>query len=155
MQGERNFNRFGGWLGKNSTWGKNYRLLEGLHVHVLASRICEPTREALRLDYLPVFMLKLTNPLRSLSKEEGVQTVVKFMDEYSTNQEDVETIVDLCKFQGRPNPYDGVPSAVKSALTKHINNMSSVIVFGQLIYCRLFSFLVKRRHQSQKELLLF
>ncbi|GLJ22249.1 hypothetical protein SUGI_0418410 [Cryptomeria japonica] len=118
VQGERNFNRFGGWLGKNSTWGKNYRLLEAVHVHVLASRISEPTREALRMDYLPVFLLKLTNPLRTLPKEEGVQTVVKFMDEYSINQEDVDTIVDLCKFQGRPNPYDGVPPAVKSALTK-------------------------------------
>ncbi|PON35674.1 Replication factor C subunit [Trema orientale] len=37
-QGERNFNRFGGWLGKNSTQGKNLRLLEDLHVHFLASR---------------------------------------------------------------------------------------------------------------------
>lgn len=39
LQGERNFNRFGGWLGKNSTMGKNYRLLEDMHVHLLAS--CE------------------------------------------------------------------------------------------------------------------
>ena len=38
LQGERNFNRFGGWLGKNSTLGKNMRLLEDLHVHFLASR---------------------------------------------------------------------------------------------------------------------
>lgn len=38
LQGERNFNRFGGWLGKNSTLGKNLRLLEDLHVHLLASR---------------------------------------------------------------------------------------------------------------------
>ena len=38
LQGERNFNRFGGWLGKNSTRGKNLRLLEDLHVHLLASR---------------------------------------------------------------------------------------------------------------------
>ncbi|KAH9301736.1 hypothetical protein KI387_013319, partial [Taxus chinensis] len=68
VQGERNFNRFGGWLGKNSTWGKNYRLLEDVHVHVLASRVCEPTREALRMDFLPVFMLKLTNPMQTLPK---------------------------------------------------------------------------------------
>ena len=38
LQGERNFNRFGGWLGKNSTMGKNLRLLDDLHVHILASR---------------------------------------------------------------------------------------------------------------------
>lgn len=37
-QGERNFNRFGGWLGKNSTMGKNMRLLEDVHVHILASQ---------------------------------------------------------------------------------------------------------------------
>ena len=38
LQGERNFNRFGGWLGKNSTMGKNLRLMDDLHVHILASR---------------------------------------------------------------------------------------------------------------------
>lgn len=38
LQGERNFNRFGGCLGKNSTMGKNLRLLDDLHVHILASR---------------------------------------------------------------------------------------------------------------------
>lgn len=38
FQGERNFNRFGGWLGKNSTTGKNFRLLDDLHDHLLASR---------------------------------------------------------------------------------------------------------------------
>ncbi|KAH0452256.1 hypothetical protein IEQ34_019555 [Dendrobium chrysotoxum] len=36
--GERNFNRFGGWLGKNSTMGKNLRLLEDVHIHILASQ---------------------------------------------------------------------------------------------------------------------
>ncbi|PWA38158.1 AAA+ ATPase domain-containing protein [Artemisia annua] len=35
--GEQNFNIFGGWLGKNSTMGKNYRLLEDAHVHPLSS----------------------------------------------------------------------------------------------------------------------
>ncbi|GKE42103.1 replication factor C subunit 1, partial [Tanacetum coccineum] len=35
--GERNFNRFGGWLGKNSTMGKNYRLIEDEHAHLLLS----------------------------------------------------------------------------------------------------------------------
>ncbi|XP_041994326.1 replication factor C subunit 1-like isoform X1 [Salvia splendens] len=51
-QGERNFNRFGGWLGKNSTMGKNNRLLEDLHVHLLASRESNLGRSTLRLDYL-------------------------------------------------------------------------------------------------------
>ncbi|GLJ26449.1 hypothetical protein SUGI_0510520 [Cryptomeria japonica] len=62
---------------------KKLKDLEGVHIHVLASCISEPTREALRMDYLPALMLKLTKSLRTLPKEEGVQTVVKFMDEYS------------------------------------------------------------------------
>ncbi|KAM1941062.1 hypothetical protein ACFX13_028688 [Malus domestica] len=49
-QGERNFNRFGGWLGKNSTLGKNLRLLEDLHVHLLASRESSSGRETLQVD---------------------------------------------------------------------------------------------------------
>lgn len=118
VQGERNFNRFGGWLGKNSTLGKNTRLLEDVHVHFLASGTCEPTREALRLDYLPLLLLRLTRPLQALPKEEAVQTVVEFMNEYSLNQEDFDTIVELSKFQDHPDPLDGIQPAVKSALTK-------------------------------------
>jgi replication factor C subunit 1 len=118
VQGERNFNRFGGWLGKNSTLGKNNRLLEDVHVHFLASGTCEPTRGALRLDYLPLLVLQLTRPLQTLPKEEAVQTVVEFMNEYSLNQEDFDTIVELSKFQGHPDPLDGIQPAVKAALTK-------------------------------------
>ena len=35
--GERNFNRFPGWLGKNSTHGKNRRLLQEVHSHATTS----------------------------------------------------------------------------------------------------------------------
>ncbi|XP_043811730.1 replication factor C subunit 1 isoform X3 [Manihot esculenta] len=66
--GERNFNRFGGWLGKNSTMGKNLRLLEDLHVHLLASREFSSRRETLRLEYLTVLLKQLTDPLRLLPK---------------------------------------------------------------------------------------
>ncbi|CAM6007169.1 unnamed protein product [Sphagnum balticum] len=117
LQGERNFNRFGGWLGKNSTYGKKMRLLEDVHVHLLASHACEPTREAIRLDYVPLLSLRMTHPLHNLPKEEAVNKVVDTMDDYSLTQEDFDTIIDLSKFQG-PSLLDGVPSAVKAALTK-------------------------------------
>jgi replication factor C subunit 1 len=117
VPGERNFNRFGGWLGKNSTYGKKMRLLEDVHVHLLASHACEPTREAIRLDYVPLLSLRMTHPLHNLPKEEAVNKVVDTMDNYSLTQEDFDTIIDLSKFQG-PSLLDGVPSAVKAALTK-------------------------------------
>ncbi|GMH01818.1 hypothetical protein Nepgr_003657 [Nepenthes gracilis] len=124
-QGERNYNRFGGWLGKNSARGKNLRLLEDLHVHVLASLEFSLGRETLRLDYLSILLKQLTEPLRIFSKDEAVKKVVEFMDVYSINQEDFDTIVDLSKFKGRSNPLDGIQPAVKAALTKAYKDGSS------------------------------
>eukprot|EP00257_Ricinus_communis_P013859 XP_015571395.1 replication factor C subunit 1 isoform X2 [Ricinus communis] len=117
-QGERNFNRFGGWLGKNSTMGKNLRLLEDLHVHLLASRESNLGRDTLRLQYFTLLLKQLTEPLRILPKDEAVEKVVEFMNVYSISQEDIDTIVELSKFQGHKNPMDGIPSAVKAALTR-------------------------------------
>ncbi|XP_020533153.1 replication factor C subunit 1 isoform X2 [Jatropha curcas] len=117
-QGERNFNRFGGWLGRNSTMGKNLRLLEDLHVHLLASRESNYGRETLRLEYLTLLLKRLTDPLRVLPKDEAVEKVVDFMNTYSISQEDTDTIVELSKFQGHSNPMDGIPSTVKAALTR-------------------------------------
>ncbi|KAG6473495.1 hypothetical protein ZIOFF_067412 [Zingiber officinale] len=118
VQGERNFNRFGGWLGKNSTTGKNLRLLDDVHMHFLSSQEARLDRETLRLEYFTLLLKQLTNPLQVMSKEVAVQKVVEFMDAYSLNQEDFDTIVELSKFKGHPNPMDDIQPAVKSALTK-------------------------------------
>ncbi|KAJ1393798.1 Strictosidine synthase, conserved region [Sesbania bispinosa] len=123
-QGERNFNRFGGWLGKNSTMGKNMRLLDDLHVHILASRESSSGRDTIRLEYLTLLLRQLTEPLRVLPKVEAVQKVVEFMNTYSISQEDFDTIVELSKFKGHPNPLDGIQPAVKSALTKAYKEQS-------------------------------
>ncbi|XP_074309592.1 replication factor C subunit 1 isoform X2 [Silene latifolia] len=117
-QGERNFNRFGGWLGKNSTMGKNRRILEDLHVHMLASSGSYIGRGTLRLDFLTLLSKQLTEPLRALPKEEAVKNVVEFMDNYSLSMDDYETLMELSKFQGHASPTDGILPAVKAALTK-------------------------------------
>ncbi|CAO2828348.1 unnamed protein product [Amaranthus hypochondriacus] len=128
LKGERNFNRFGGWLGKNSTMGKNLRILEDLHVHMLASNDSYLGRGTLRLDFLTLLCKKLTEPLRALPKEEAVKQVVEFMDTYSMNMEDYETLMELSKYQGRPSPTDGILPAVKAALTKAYKEGSSLRV---------------------------
>ncbi|MCD7471104.1 replication factor C subunit 1 [Datura stramonium] len=134
-QGERNFNRFGGWLGKNSTMGKNYRILEDLHVHLLASRESYLGRANLRLDYFTLLAKKLTDPLKVLPKDEAVENVVDFMDSYSISQDDFDNIVEISKFKGHPNLLDGVQPAVKAALTKAYNkgSKSRVIRTADLI----------------------
>ncbi|XP_057758245.1 replication factor C subunit 1-like isoform X2 [Arachis stenosperma] len=78
-QGGHNFNRFGGWLGKNSMAGKNLRLMEDLHVHMLASRESSSGRDTIRLEYLTLLLKQLTEPLRSLPKAEAVEKVVEFI----------------------------------------------------------------------------
>uniref|UniRef100_A0ACD5WY38 Uncharacterized protein n=1 Tax=Avena sativa TaxID=4498 RepID=A0ACD5WY38_AVESA len=123
--GERNFNRFGGWLGKYSTTNKNKRLLEDVHSHILASQQGTVDREALRLDYLTLLLRQLTGPLKTMAKDEAVQKVVEFMDTYCLSQEDFDTLVELSKFKGHPNPMDGIQPAVKSALTKAYKQGSS------------------------------
>ncbi|KAJ6852365.1 replication factor C subunit 1 isoform X2 [Iris pallida] len=123
--GERNFNRFGGWLGKNSTMGKNLRLLEDVHLHVLASQGSSLDRATLRIDYFSLLVKHLTDPLRMMPKDAAVQKVVEVMDAYSLSQEDFDTIVELSKFQGHLNPMDGIQPAVKAALTKAYKQGSS------------------------------
>ncbi|KAJ8486594.1 hypothetical protein OPV22_019079 [Ensete ventricosum] len=123
--GERNFNRFGGWLGKNSTMGKNLRLLEDVHVHFLASQEAKLDRATLRADYFTLLLKQLTDPLQMMPKEVAVQKVVEFMDAYSLTQEDFDTIVELSKFKGHANPMDNIQPAVKSALTKAYKQGSS------------------------------
>jgi len=134
-QGERNFNRFGGWLGKNSTMGKNLRLLEDMHVHLLASRGSSLGRTTLRVDYLTLLLKQLIDPLRVLPKDEAVEKVVEFMDLYSISQEDFDSIVEMSKFKGHPSPLDGIQPAVKAALTKAYNkgSRSRVIRTADLI----------------------
>ncbi|CAJ2654799.1 unnamed protein product [Trifolium pratense] len=122
--GERNFNRFGGWLGKNSTTGKNMRLMDDLHVHILASRESSSGRNTIRLEYLSLMLKKFTEPLRVLPKAEAVEKVVEFMNTYSISMEDFDTIVELSKFKGHANPLDGIQPAVKSALTKAYKELS-------------------------------
>ncbi|KAI4372453.1 hypothetical protein MLD38_010681 [Melastoma candidum] len=122
--GERNFNRFGGWLGKNSTMGKNLRILDDLHDHLLASRESNTERGSLRVDYFTLLLKRLTNPLRELPKDEAVAEVIDLMNAYSITQEDFDTIVELSKFRGQPSPLEGIPPAVKAALTRAYNERS-------------------------------
>ncbi|OEL36461.1 Replication factor C subunit 1, partial [Dichanthelium oligosanthes] len=82
-------------------------------------------RESLRLDYLTLLLRQLTDPLKTMPKDEAVQKVVEFMDTYSLSQEDFDTMVEISKFKGHPSPMDGIQPAVKSALTKAYKQGSS------------------------------
>ena len=66
--GERNFNRFPGWLGKNSTHGKNRRLLQEIHAHATSAGGADGFKAdgaALREGYPPPLKMLITAPMRS------------------------------------------------------------------------------------------
>uniref|UniRef100_A0A803L7N0 Replication factor C subunit 1 n=1 Tax=Chenopodium quinoa TaxID=63459 RepID=A0A803L7N0_CHEQI len=112
---------FGGWLGKNSTMGKNLRILEDLHVHMLASSDSYMGRNE------SLYVTKAEFLYKSIT-EEAVKEVVEFMDTYSLSMEDYDTLMELSKFQGHPTPTEGITPAVKSALTKGYKEGSSLRV---------------------------
>ncbi|CAI5515385.1 unnamed protein product [Closterium sp. Naga37s-1] len=118
LEGERNFNRFPVWLGKNSSVGKNYRLLDDLHQHLLSSHLLpNPSRQVVRLDYLEPLVSSLTQPLHKHAQD-GVETVVEEMLEYGLTLDDLDTAVELSHFKGRSGPMEGVPAPVKARLTR-------------------------------------
>eukprot|EP00898_Chlorokybus_atmophyticus_P003310 jgi/Chlat1/3980/Chrsp26S04217 len=114
------YNRFSAWLGKNSSEGKNKRLLQELCTHLLISGNFHTGRSGCRLDYMPVLREALTKPLR----EDGlsaVTTVVDTMNEYCITRDDWQNILDITQFKGKPNPTEGVATNVKSAFTRTYN----------------------------------
>ncbi|CAI5947361.1 unnamed protein product [Closterium sp. NIES-64] len=118
LEGERNFNRFPGWLGKNSSVGKNYRLLDDLHQHLLSSHLLpNPSRQVVRLDYLEPLVSSLTRPLHKHAQD-GVETVVEEMLEYGLTLDDLDMAVELSHFKGHSGPMEGVPAPVKARLTR-------------------------------------
>ncbi|PON35673.1 DNA replication factor RFC1, C-terminal [Trema orientale] len=72
----------------------------------------------MRIECLTLLLKRLTEPLRVLPKDEAVREVVDFMNTYSISQDDFDTAVELSKFKGCPDPLEGIPSAVKAALTR-------------------------------------
>ena len=139
--GERNFNRFPGWLGKNSTHGKNRRLLHELHSHATTSNEFKADSAAMRDSYLPLLKVMTTRPMKGEAMggkdKEGIQEVMEVMDGYCLTRADWESMQDLCKFKGNgplfQDPAAGIATATKSAFTKECNKGSRVIHSGILI----------------------
>eukprot|EP00899_Mesostigma_viride_P017099 jgi/Mesvir1/25390/Mv01429-RA.1 len=128
LPGERNFNRFSGWLGKNSTQGKNERLLSDIETHLTVSTHVTANRTSLRLDYLDVFRVALTRPLRDAEdRDEGVRALVGTLEEYSITRDDWQNILDITQFKDKPDPLKDVPAATKAAFTRAYNATDHVI----------------------------
>ncbi|KAJ8440901.1 hypothetical protein Cgig2_022757 [Carnegiea gigantea] len=109
-------------LARELAFGLSFLLLLVFQLITTYREICRGT---FRLDYATLVAKQLTEPLRVLPKDDAVKNVVDFMNAYSLSMEDYDTVMELSKFQGRPSLLNGVPPAVKAALTKAYNEGSS------------------------------
>lgn len=113
---------FAGWLGQNSKAMKYQRLLQELQYH---TRLRTSTDKAqLRLDYLPLLVKKLSDPLLKYG-EDGIEEVMDIMDYYYLTKEDWESLIDF-----GVGPAKGelllkkIPAKVKTTFTRKYNSKS-------------------------------
>ncbi|VDO13913.1 unnamed protein product [Rodentolepis nana] len=118
---------FPSWLGKTSTQNKNARLLGELSQHMRLSTHGGATDpRSLLLDYLHPLAIRLSAPL----KEGDIDNVLKCLDNYQLLREDMDNIMDLTTWQGRPSLMKTIDAKVKSALTRSYNKGSHLVPYA-------------------------
>ncbi|XP_069487888.1 replication factor C subunit 1 [Ambystoma mexicanum] len=112
------FPTFPSWLGKFSSTGKHDRIMQELSRHMcLRTHTC---KGGMNLDYLPYLRDALVRPLASQGAD-GVQEVVDLMDTYYLMKEDVENIMEISSWGGKPSPFSKLDPKVKAAFTRGYN----------------------------------
>uniref|UniRef100_A0A8C0GNP1 Replication factor C subunit 1 n=1 Tax=Chelonoidis abingdonii TaxID=106734 RepID=A0A8C0GNP1_CHEAB len=112
------FPNFPGWLGKFSSTGKHDRILQELAMHM--SLRTHSGKRAVNMEYLSYLRDALVRPLTCLGTE-GVQDAVTFMDSYCLMREDVENIMEISSWGGKPSPFSKLDPKVKAAFTRAYN----------------------------------
>lgn len=122
--GEQNFPRFSAWLGQNSSYGKQKRILGEVHTNFISSGAFVVDRLALRLEYFHVLRKALTQPLLAYGKS-GISSLISFMNEYCMRREDLDSIMEITKFKTKAawgeDSYKAIEASVKSAFTRAYN----------------------------------
>ncbi|XP_033890486.3 replication factor C subunit 1-like isoform X1 [Acipenser ruthenus] len=112
------FPTFPSWLGKFSSTGKHDRIIQELSMHMcLRTHI---SKRAVNMEYLPFLRDSLVRPMAEHGAE-GVSEAVQLMDDYCLMKEDVDNIMDISTWGGRPDPFSKLDPKVKSAFTRTYN----------------------------------
>ncbi|RXM35645.1 Replication factor C subunit 1 [Acipenser ruthenus] len=112
------FPTFPSWLGKFSATGKHDRIIQELSMHMcLRTHI---SKRAVNMEYLPFLRDSLVRPMAEHGAE-GVSEAVQLMDDYCLMKEDVDNIMEISTWGGRPDPFSKLDPKVKSAFTRTYN----------------------------------
>nr|XP_013041457.2 replication factor C subunit 1 isoform X5 [Anser cygnoides] len=109
---------FPSWLGKFSSTGKHERIVQELAMHMsLRTQMCKRT---VNMEYLSYLRDALVQPLKDFGAD-GVQQAITFMDSYCLMKEDVENIMEISMWGGKPSPFSKLDPKVKAAFTRAYN----------------------------------
>ncbi|XP_063166845.1 replication factor C subunit 1 [Candoia aspera] len=121
------FPSFPSWLGKFSSTGKHDRIIQDLSMHM--SLRTHASKRAINLEYLSYLRDAVVRPL-TCQGIEGVQDAVAFMDSYCLLKEDVENIMEVTNWGGKPSAFSKLDSKVKSAFTRAYNKVAHLTPYS-------------------------
>ncbi|XP_068607069.1 replication factor C subunit 1 [Brachionichthys hirsutus] len=128
MKGYMNqFPTFPSWLGKNSSASKHSRVLQELASHMSLKTLS--SRQAVNLDYLHYLQQLLLSPLQRHGAD-GAGEAVQLLDDYQLLREDVDSIMEIGIWGGKPDPYSKLDSKVKSAFTRTYNKEAHLMPYS-------------------------
>ncbi|NXJ06398.1 RFC1 factor, partial [Odontophorus gujanensis] len=109
---------FPSWLGKFSSTGKHERIIQELAMHMsLRTQACKRT---VNMEYLSHLRDALVQPLKDVGAD-GVRDAIAFMDSYCLMKEDIENIMEISMWGGKPSPFSKLDPKVKAAFTRAYN----------------------------------
>jgi replication factor C subunit 1 len=123
---------FTAWMGKNSTQGKNFRLLNELHHHM--NYHVSANSQELRQTYVPVLRDRIFRLLKEEGNSAATEEAIQLMDEYGLSREDIAERLEVFALGKPEHTYDDLDSKQKTAFTKAFNagkHMSQALVSEQ------------------------
>jgi len=109
---------FTAWMGKNSSMGKNYRLLNEVHHHM--NYKVSANAQELRRTYVPVLRERLFRLITHASSESN-QEAINLMDDYGLSRDDIVEKLDALVLGKKNFSFDDLDSKQRTAFTKQYN----------------------------------
>jgi len=119
--------QFPSWLGKNSKKSKVDRILQELQMHTRLS--AGVSKGSLNLDYGQVLRDHIISPLVTQGAD-GVDQAVDNMGEYSLLRKDLDGLVLVTQWPGRPEPLRAVDGKTKAAFTRKYNKEGPTLPYN-------------------------
>jgi replication factor C subunit 1 len=126
------FPEFTAWMGKNSTMGKNYRLLNELHHHM--NYHVSANSQELRQTYVPVIRDRIFRLLKEDDNSAATEEAIQLMDDYGLSREDIAERLEAFVLGKPDHTFDDLDSKQKAAFTRAYNagkHMSQALVSEQ------------------------